>query len=77
MIDEALLRPGRMEVTFFFTKFIAFLYIAKYNFQVQMEIGLPNEAGRAQILKIHTARMRENKKIASDVDLLVRRRRCV
>nr|SVE74412.1 EOG090X0CAY [Daphnia barbata] len=49
MIDEALLRPGRMEV--------------------QMEIGLPNESGRAQILKIHTARMRDNKKIAPDVDL--------
>ncbi|EFX71294.1 hypothetical protein DAPPUDRAFT_60285 [Daphnia pulex] len=49
MIDEALLRPGRMEV--------------------QMEIGLPSETGRAQILKIHTARMRDNKKIASDVDL--------
>ncbi|XP_057377840.1 vesicle-fusing ATPase 1-like [Daphnia carinata] len=49
MIDEALLRPGRMEV--------------------QMEIGLPNETGRAQILKIHTARMRDNKKIAPDVDL--------
>ncbi|XP_046636023.1 vesicle-fusing ATPase 1-like [Daphnia pulicaria] len=49
MIDEALLRPGRLEV--------------------QMEIGLPSETGRAQILKIHTARMRDNKKIASDVDL--------
>ena len=39
--------------------------------QVQMEIGLPNELGRAQILKIHTARMRDNKKIAGDVDLQV------
>lgn len=38
MIDEALLRPGRMEV--------------------QMEISLPDENGRLQILKIHTARMR-------------------
>jgi vesicle-fusing ATPase len=36
-----------------------------------MEIGLPSETGRAQILKIHTARMRDNKKIASDVDLQV------
>lgn len=36
-----------------------------------MEIGLPNETGRGQILKIHTARMRDNKKIASDVDLQV------
>ena len=37
-----------------------------------MEIGLPNESGRVQILKIHTAKMVENKKNASDVDLLVR-----
>ena len=34
MMDEALLRPGRLEV--------------------QIEIGLPNEKGRAQIFKIHT-----------------------
>ena len=49
MIDEALLRPGRLEV--------------------QIEIGLPNEQGRLQILHIHTSRMRDNKKMASDVDL--------
>ena len=48
MIDEALLRPGRLEV--------------------QMEIGLPNEQGRLQILNIHTARMRDYKKINPDVD---------
>lgn len=48
MIDEALMRPGRLEV--------------------QMEIGLPNEAGRVQILNIHTKRMREFKKIDPDVD---------
>lgn len=48
MIDEALLRPGRLEV--------------------QMEIGLPNESGRFQILNIHTKRMKEFKKIAPDVD---------
>ncbi|XP_015609020.1 vesicle-fusing ATPase 1 [Cephus cinctus] len=49
MIDEALLRPGRLEV--------------------QMEISLPDEHGRFQILNIHTSRMREYKKIASDVNL--------
>ncbi|XP_014665665.1 PREDICTED: vesicle-fusing ATPase 2-like [Priapulus caudatus] len=49
MIDDALLRPGRLEV--------------------QMEIGLPAEDGRVQILKIHTAKMRENDKLAADVDL--------
>jgi vesicle-fusing ATPase len=48
MIDEALMRPGRLEV--------------------QMEIGLPSEDGRVQILNIHTKRMREFKKINPDVD---------
>ncbi|XP_076642480.1 vesicle-fusing ATPase 1 [Halictus rubicundus] len=49
MIDEALLRPGRLEV--------------------QMEISLPDEHGRFQILNIHTCRMRDYKKISPDVDL--------
>ena len=40
-----------------------------------MEIGLPSETCRAQILKIHTARMRDNKKIATDVDLMVQLRK--
>lgn len=48
MIDEALMRPGRLEV--------------------QMEISLPDEKGRFQILNIHTKRMREFKKINPDVD---------
>ncbi|CAI4225732.1 unnamed protein product [Auanema sp. JU1783] len=50
MIDEALLRPGRLEV--------------------QMEVSLPDEHGRVQIFKIHTARMREYNKLDSNVDLL-------
>jgi len=37
MLDEAMLRPGRLEV--------------------QIEIGLPDERGRLQILKIHTSRV--------------------
>lgn len=49
MIDEALLRPGRLEV--------------------QMEIGLPDEKGRLQILNIHTHIMKENGKLAPDVDI--------
>ncbi|CAF2409567.1 unnamed protein product [Rotaria sp. Silwood2] len=49
MIDEALLRPGRLEV--------------------QIEIGLPDENGRLQILNIHTSRLREHNKLHSDVDL--------
>lgn len=52
MIDEALMRPGRLEV--------------------QMEIGLPSEEGRFQILNIHTSRMREFKKINPNVDNKVR-----
>ena len=49
MIDDALLRPGRLEV--------------------HMEISLPDEHGRVQILKIHTAKMRENNVMDTDVDL--------
>ncbi|KAL3090336.1 hypothetical protein niasHS_006788 [Heterodera schachtii] len=49
MIDEALLRPGRMEV--------------------QLEISLPDEYGRVQILKIHTARMREYNKLDTGVNV--------
>lgn len=38
------------------------------RFEIQVEISLPNEHGRFQILNIHTARMREHGKLASDVD---------
>ncbi|KGO77922.1 ATPase, AAA-type, core [Penicillium italicum] len=49
MIDEALLRPGRLEV--------------------HMEISLPDEHGRSQILNIHTEKMRNNNVMDADVDL--------
>eukprot|EP01112_Ceratiomyxa_fruticulosa_P009072 TRINITY_DN2365_c0_g2_i1.p1 TRINITY_DN2365_c0_g2~~TRINITY_DN2365_c0_g2_i1.p1 ORF type:complete len:371 (-),score=75.97 TRINITY_DN2365_c0_g2_i1:117-1229(-) len=49
MIDEALLRPGRLEV--------------------HMEIGLPDQQGRLEILRIHTTKMRDNKFMDTDVDL--------
>lgn len=49
LIDEALLRPGRLEV--------------------KMEIGLPDEKGRIQILNIHTAKMRQYDLLSSDVDV--------
>ncbi|KAM4623946.1 vesicle-fusing ATPase-like isoform 2-T2 [Polymixia lowei] len=49
LIDEALLRPGRLEV--------------------KMEIGLPDEKGRVQILNIHTAKMRQFNLLAGDVDV--------
>mmetsp|Transcript_13318 Transcript_13318/g.25262 ORF Transcript_13318/g.25262 Transcript_13318/m.25262 type:complete len:759 (+) Transcript_13318:150-2426(+) len=46
MIDDALLRPGRLEV--------------------HVEIGLPDEKGRIQILNIHTKSMREAKRITPE-----------
>lgn len=49
LLDEALLRPGRLEV--------------------QVEISLPDENGRLQILQIHTNKMKENSFLASDVNL--------
>jgi len=49
MIDDALLRPGRLEVS--------------------IEIGLPKEPGRVQILAIHTRKMKGNGKLHSDVDI--------
>jgi len=49
LIDEALLRPGRLEV--------------------HMEIHLPDEKGRVQILRIHTNSAAKNGYLASDVDL--------
>jgi len=36
-----------------------------------MEIGLPNEDGRTQILNIHLRKMREFKKLAPDVNVKV------
>jgi vesicle-fusing ATPase len=51
MIDDAILRPGRLEL--------------------HIEITLPNEEGRVQILNIHTASMKTNKRIAqSAIDQL-------
>ncbi|XP_044483543.1 vesicle-fusing ATPase-like [Mangifera indica] len=49
MLDEALLRPGRLEV--------------------QIEISLPDENGRLQILQIHTNKMKENSFLSPDVNL--------
>ncbi|KAJ3367800.1 transport between ER and Golgi ATPase protein [Allomyces arbusculus] len=49
MIDEALLRPGRLEL--------------------KLEISLPDEAGRLQIVKIHTAKMKQNGLMDDDVKL--------
>eukprot|EP00624_Nannochloropsis_granulata_P003024 evm.model.NODE_25306_length_10663_cov_36.015755.2 len=46
MIDEAIIRPGRLEV--------------------HVEIGLPDEAGRLQIISIHTKSMRDHKRIAPE-----------
>ncbi|KAF4115991.1 vesicle-fusing ATPase [Onychostoma macrolepis] len=39
------------------------------RFEVKMEIGLPDEKGRLQILNIHTAKMREFNLLCGDVDV--------
>lgn len=39
------------------------------RFEIQLEIGLPDHDGLMQILKIHTATMRQNNVLAEDVDL--------
>lgn len=49
LIDDALMRPGRLEV--------------------HVEISLPDEAGRQQILGIHTAKARANQILAQDVQI--------
>lgn len=49
LIDEAILRPGRLEL--------------------HVEIGLPDENGRLEILKIHTQKMVKNDILQKDVNL--------
>jgi ATP-dependent 26S proteasome regulatory subunit len=36
-----------------------------------MEIGLPNEGGRREILRIHTHNMRAHQKLSDDVSIEV------
>lgn len=87
MIDEAILRPGRMEVRRKLCVHVVCVCLcaretvhnASYSYllpspslnvtclfsscvcvQVHVEIGLPDEHGREQILRIHTADMRAN-----------------
>ena len=49
LIDEALLRPGRLEV--------------------QLEVSLPDLAGRVQILNIHTNALKTNNRLGKDVEI--------
>jgi len=37
--------------------------------EVQIEIGLPDEKGRIQILSIHSNKMKENSFLSADVSL--------
>lgn len=39
------------------------------RFEIHLEIGLPDEAGRRQIFTIHTTKMKENDLMDADVDL--------
>ena len=67
MIDEALTRPGRLEVQV--TTNISSLSFHFITLQLKVEIGLPKENGRVQILNIHTTTMKSNKKLSEDVDI--------
>jgi vesicle-fusing ATPase len=49
MIDDAILRPGRLEI--------------------HIEVGLPDEVGRLQILQIHTNQMSKTHCLGDDVNL--------
>ncbi|KAG6008507.1 hypothetical protein E4U21_004347 [Claviceps maximensis] len=49
MIDDALMRPGRLEI--------------------HVEVSLPDEPGRLEIFKIHTAKMRASNLLDPDVNL--------
>ena len=39
------------------------------RFEVHIEVGLPDEIGRGQILKIHTEKLRKNNSLGNDVNL--------
>ena len=51
LLDDALLRPGRLEV--------------------KLEVSLPDEAGRREILRIHTRAMRANGALAEDAECYI------
>ena len=52
------------------SKFSYLCKILSLNFEPFFtEIGLPKENGRAQILTIHTRKMRTNEKLHKDVDI--------
>jgi vesicle-fusing ATPase len=46
-----------------------FLIYRPGRLEVQIEISLPDENGRLQILQIHTNKMQENSFLAPDVNL--------
>ncbi|KAJ0688416.1 putative vesicle-fusing ATPase [Helianthus annuus] len=55
LLDEALMRRV--------------LYLSPGRLEVQVEISLPDENGRFQILQIHTNKMRENSFLSPDINL--------
>ena len=67
LLDEALLRPGR-RVAAFLTLFDV-TDLAGCRLEVHVEIGLPDNGGRLQILKIHTSKMSQNSFLDKSVDL--------
>ncbi|KAF1744903.1 LOW QUALITY PROTEIN: hypothetical protein MXB_2988, partial [Myxobolus squamalis] len=58
LIDDALLRPGRLEVQMEISFSLIFT-----------SLGLPDEGGRLQILNIHTCNLKKYEKLGKNVDL--------
>ena len=66
MIDEALLRPGRLEVQI---KIGQSIHNYTHTHNNGYSIGLPDAKGRLDIFNIHTAKLRDSNKLGNDVDL--------
>ncbi|KAH7571379.1 hypothetical protein JRO89_XS04G0031500 [Xanthoceras sorbifolium] len=62
MLDEALLRYLSLSLSLS-------LFLPPCRLEVQVEISLPDENGRLQILQIHTNKMKENSFLAPDINL--------
>jgi ATP-dependent 26S proteasome regulatory subunit len=60
-----------METAIYWIHFIdSYIFICRPGrLEVQVEISLPDESGRLQILQIHTSKMKENSFLAADVNL--------
>ena len=70
-IDLGILHLNYSSFVFYLHKFIALWYICcrPGRLEVHIEINLPDENGRLQILQIHTNKMKENSFLSPDINL--------